>query len=293
MSTQNPDFSLDSKKRIAKTVRTVEGFAAEAGNVTRPAFPRTGQPLHFGKIQSVAGCSAFAIVKECNKAGDKIFSDDLITVNPTKGGCESTDNGFCYHVGDVIAFIFDPEDETEAYQVGVSKTVSAGLECPDSGDPTGAVSALNRIVFYNTDFHFVAKTGCDSPADLNEAHVGWRGNIVLSYSGGPSGGICGATNTANTGGVKVFNFDKDHPANAVFDAASHARVAFTIGCVTTSANVPTIGGGPCPDPSLPKQVNIIAFLPTTVIEWVSDVVCNGDGTITKTFSSARVCVPFT
>src|SRR4051794_36146133 len=137
MTAQNPDFSLESKRRIARAVRRVEGFPADGTNLDRPARPRSGPLLRFGKIQSVAGCNAFAIVKWCNEAGDTIFGDELVTVNPTKGGCESSDNGFCYHVGDVIAYIPDPEDPTEGFQVGASRTISAGLEVPDSGDPTG------------------------------------------------------------------------------------------------------------------------------------------------------------
>lgn len=42
MSAQNPDFSFDSKKRIAKTVRRVEAMPQNCTNVTRPAFPRGG-----------------------------------------------------------------------------------------------------------------------------------------------------------------------------------------------------------------------------------------------------------
>jgi hypothetical protein len=42
MSAQNPDFSLDSKRRIARTVRRDEARPAVCTNVIRPAFPRGG-----------------------------------------------------------------------------------------------------------------------------------------------------------------------------------------------------------------------------------------------------------
>jgi hypothetical protein len=45
MTTPNPDFSLDSKKRIAKAVRRVEGMSNDYTNVKRPAYPRGGGGL--------------------------------------------------------------------------------------------------------------------------------------------------------------------------------------------------------------------------------------------------------
>jgi hypothetical protein len=71
-----------------------------------------------------------------------------------------------------------------------------------------------------------------------------------------------------------------------------ALIQFAVTSATTSANVPTIGGGPCPDPSLPLVAKVTAYLPTATIEWVSNVTCNGDGTITKTYDSKLVVVPF-
>lgn len=49
MSAQNPDFSLDSKRRIAKTVRRDEARPANYTNVIRPAFPR-GRTLPVGEF---------------------------------------------------------------------------------------------------------------------------------------------------------------------------------------------------------------------------------------------------
>lgn len=41
----NPDFSFDSKKRIARAVRRVEGIPGDNSDVARPAFPRGGGGL--------------------------------------------------------------------------------------------------------------------------------------------------------------------------------------------------------------------------------------------------------
>jgi hypothetical protein len=56
MSQDNPDFSLDSKKLIAKAVRQVLQVSTDNTNVDRPSFPRDsqlGRPQYKG--QSLIG----------------------------------------------------------------------------------------------------------------------------------------------------------------------------------------------------------------------------------------------
>lgn len=251
-------------------------------------------PLHFGKIQTVPACYTYAIVKECDATGTRILSNTLITVVPTPGQNSCTQNGFCYVEGDVIAYIPSPNDKLLGYQVGAYKSVSVGMRCSDSN--SASVPGLNRITFYNSDFFVLPSSDCGGTY-TNVANIFWRGMVVKAY-GGMGGSVCGAPDATSTGGVKVLNFDMDYSGGRSF-GGTDARIAFNLqGCATTTANVPTIGGGPCNDESSPVEATVLGFLPTTVGVKSIDgatAVCNEDGTITVTinYSTHRVCVAFT
>lgn len=59
MAKPNPDFSLDSKKRIAKTVRRVEAWPADYGNIARPGAARTAGETIWGLLGTRDGTDRF------------------------------------------------------------------------------------------------------------------------------------------------------------------------------------------------------------------------------------------
>ncbi len=273
-------------------------------------FCREGSPVRYGKIQSVGPCNAYAAVIESDRLGNFLDPEDdqLITVFPTVGGCDETESGFCYSVGDVIAYLPTPEDRTGGIQVGAYKRVSMGFQCGTAmGAPTNLahLEDVTRIEPYLTDFYIGPSSICGT-GFTNLAQLNWRGFMVaLPHTGGGSisaSNYCGATNTAGTGGVKVLNFDTatDNTATiSSYPGTNGALIAFDVSCASTTANVPTLGGSPCFDNSLPNMATIKGFFPVGITIDASDpgaiTVSQDPDTcvITVTFPTMRCVVPFT
>ncbi len=306
-----PNYAGNDLKALETVGRTVSGttdpgvflgipglVAGEAlmlgfSNGTNKVYVPVSDQLRYGKIITVADCKNYCIVKECQKNGT-LLSDTLITIAPTQGSCDTTATGFCYEVGDVIVYMRSPDDPTEGFQVAAHHPISIGIQCGEAeGGPTNLahIDHVDRIEFYSTDFFVAPSSTCSGPTNL--AQVNWRGCIVTSYGGT----ACGATNTAGTGGVKVFDFSEQHYADGG-STTNSAFINFEVVCATTSANVPTLGGSPCIDNSLPKVAKIKGYFGTdTFIKSIDSAtgVCNtntGHIDITLSVTTARACVPF-
>jgi len=262
------------------------------------AYVPITRQLRFGKIVTVPDCKNYCIVKP-SKLDGTLLSDKLVNIAPTLGSCDTTASGFCYEVGDVIGYEEMPDDPTQGLQVGVFHKLSMGYQCGEAeGGPTNLahIDNLNRIEPYLTDFFIGSSSDCGGTF-TNLAQLNWRGFIITGGYGGTVSDTIGATNTAGTGGVKVLSFDGAISSSLAAYGTNAAKINFEITGATTSANVPTLGGSPCLDNSLPKSAKIQAYFPTGVTIDASDpeaitVVCNEDGTITLTYPTIRCLVPF-
>lgn len=268
------------------------GFA----NGTTSAYVRISEQLRFGKVQFTDDCKTYCVVKESASDGT-LLSDALVTVIPTKGGCDNVENGYCLSVGAVIAYLPDPNDPTVGVQVGAHKSVSLGYKCT-SGTAFANVPGLSSMRLYNSDFFLAADGDCGDSPYTNRGNIYWRGLIVL---GAYDGSICGATNTSSLGGVKVLDYTTGI-GGAAYDT-NKARIQFDVTCEDTTANQPTIGGTPCVDESGPKVAKIKGYFPkgrtidasdTDALASCITAVFNENCSITITFNppTMDVVVPF-
>ncbi len=258
--------------------RAFLGFA----NGTNKVYVPVSEQLRYGVITNIGPCNSYCTVKESDSDGI-LLSDILVTVAPAPGGCSDSANGFCYTVGDVIAYMADPKDTTFGVQVGAYKTVSVRYICTTTS--TANVPDLSEAAFYNGDFTLIAAKACGDDGPENEADIYWNGNFIRQYTG----------NGSNFDHVKVFDFGNVSNASATGTInVDYSELAIHITSGTTNANVPTVGGSPCADASGPNfaKFSIRAKIGTAVTS-IDSVVCNEDETITVNYSTGRVLVPIT
>jgi hypothetical protein len=253
-----------------------------AAYVELPSFD-----VHFGKIQTVGPCNAYAVVKESDEVGNLIGSA-LITVSPTKGGCDANANGFCYTVGDVIAFVFDPFNPGVGYQLGAYRRFSAQYKCAATND--AHIDDLQTTYYYPSDFHLTTHNACGS--NTNGAVLYWRGLIFQYYSSSNCGGTSGASaDTISTGGVKILKFDSATDTGGT-EGIDYTRFPVSVTCADTTENAPTIGGGPCDDESSPKKATIkIRGQLGVFIKTIDSISCNTNtGQITLNYTTGRAVI---
>lgn len=286
--------------RLKSNEATLMGFTLGSNT----AYVRTSDQLRYGKIVATDDCHTYANVKECTKTGT-LLTDTITGILPTKGGCDTTANSFCYSVGDVITYMEEPDSPGYGIQVGAYKAIEGGHTCLDSSTNTALVPDLSSSRHYNGDFFLKVGSNCGG-SFTNTLAIYWRGMMVTGgYQGHPGTSLagavfCGATNAASMGGVKILSFDGNTSNTASisgYTGSNLAKIQFDVTCDDTTANRPTINGVTCADYSLPKAATIKGFFPVGVTIDASDpsqitVVCNEDGTISWNGPTMRCVVPF-
>lgn len=263
--------NLDNKFGVVRSERSTTPFITRVYRMTNPNpagspkfhyFFHNRVVIHWGKIKEVIkgeGCTnQHWMVRPTDHLGNYLAADPAVVVAvypATPTTCNPL--GYCLNEDDLIAYIL--YEESTGFQVNPYKFISVRYLCDNV---IAQVDDLQSLNFEQFDFTITTADLGDCPGI---AEITWKGFRVTDRD------------LINCDGVKELRMDTPD----VDPPEGKKWVSFALDCDDAMDTVPNSEGlEPCEVQF--KRATITGTVSVVQKAVVTDVVCNGDGTITVT-----------